>query len=98
MPTQDRASPSGPLASIKNTMAIAATPIALTAVATQTGTFGGALVGDIVSVSPRANLTASVGITFARVVTNGVIVVGFSNIGASTTQAAVTMDTFVQRR
>lgn len=96
--TTDRQSPSGPRTSRKGTMALAATNVAVTAVATQTGTFAGAEVGDVVSLSPRANLTASIGIDFARVVTDNVIVVGFHNVGANSTQAAVTMDVNVQER
>lgn len=94
----DRKSPSGPLASIKGTVAIASTAVATTAAATQTGSFtvvGGGrncAVGDVLSLSPQANLTASIAVGWARVVTTGIIVIGFTNVGASTAQAAVTFD------
>lgn len=93
----DRKSPSGPTSSVKGTIAIAATPVATTAAATATGTFvpssgPNVKVGDVVSLSPQANLTASVGVTFARVVATGIVVIGFNNVGASTSQAAVTFD------
>ena len=70
----DRQSPSGPRTSRKGIMALASTNIAVTTVATQTGTFAGATVGDVVNLSPQANLTASIGIDFARVVTDDTIV------------------------
>lgn len=92
MSTKDRLSPSGPVTSIKGTLAIAETPVATTGAATATGTFEGALVGDVVELSPKANLTASIGIAWSRVVASGVIAVGFTNVGASTAQAAVTFD------
>lgn len=95
--TTDRRSSSGPATSNKRTLAIAATAIALTAAATQTGTFAGARVGDVVSLSPKANLTASVSVAYSRVVADDTIVVGFTNVGASTAQAAVTFDANVQR-
>lgn len=93
----DRKSPSGPLTSIKGTIAIASTPIATTASATATGSFvptsgPNVAVGNVLSLSPQANLTASVGVAFARVVATGIVVVGFTNVGASTAQAAVTFD------
>lgn len=93
-----RQSPSGAVVSIARAMAIASTAVATTAAATATGSFSGARVGDIVSLSPQANLTASVAIAFARVATTNIIVVGFTNVGASTAQAAVTFDTCVQRK
>jgi hypothetical protein len=98
MNTADRSSPSGPAASRKGTMAIASTPVALTAAATQTGTFDGARVGDVIELSPKANLTASIAVAFKRVVTDDTIVVGFTNVGASTAQAAVTFDVVCQKR
>jgi hypothetical protein len=79
-------------------MAIASTAVALTAQATATGSFAGALVNDVVTLSPQANLNAGLGIDFARVVTTGIIVIGFSNIGASTNTGAATFDVNVQRR
>lgn len=96
--TTDRQSPSGPRTSRKGTIAIAATAVAVTAVATQTGTFAGAEVGDVVTLSPRANLTASIGVDYARVVATDTIVIGFHNVGANSTQAAVTFDVNVQER
>lgn len=98
MVTHDRRSPSGPLTSLKGQIAVASTAVALTAAATQTATFAGALVGDVVELSPTANLTASISIAFARVVTTDTLVIGFTNCGASTAQAAVTMDASIQRR
>lgn len=100
----DRKSPSGPPTSVKGTVAIPATAVATTAAATATGSFtisgGGTApaVGDVVSLSPQANLTASVAVAFARVVASGIIVVGFTNVGASTSQAAVTFDTDCEKR
>lgn len=93
----DRKSPSGPVSSIKGTIAIAATNIATTAAATATGSFvptsgPNVQVGNVLSLSPQANLTASVSIAFARVVQTGIVVIGFTNTGASTAQAAVTFD------
>lgn len=93
----DRKSPSGPVSSVKGTIAIASTAIATTAAATQTGAFvvtsgPNVPVGAVLSLSPQANLTASVGIQFARVVSTGLVVIGFTNTGASTAQAAVTFD------
>ena len=82
----------GPFNELTGTMAIAATAVAVTAVATQTGTFAGALVGDVVKLSPRANLTASIGVDWARVVADDTIAMQFHNIGANSTQAAVTFD------
>lgn len=96
--SHDRRSPSGPLASLKGTMAIASTAVALTAAATATGTFGGAKVNDVVTLSPQANLNASLAISFARVVTDDTIVIGFTNVGASTNTGAATFDVNVQRR
>lgn len=98
MVTHDRRSPTGPLTSLKGQIAVASTAVATTAAATQTATFAGALVGDVVNVSPTANLTASIAIAFARVVTTNTLLIGFTNVGASTAQAAVTMDANVQRR
>lgn len=94
----DRRSPSGPVASIKGLLAIAATLAPLTTVSTATGTMAGALTGDTVSLSPRANLTAAVSIAWARVVAADTIAIGFQNSAASTQQAAVTFDAVVQRR
>ena len=93
----DRKSPSGPVSSVKGTVAIASTPVATTAAATATGSFiptsgPNVAVGNVVSLNPQANLTASIAIQFARVVATGIVVVGFTNVGASTAQAAVTFD------
>lgn len=93
----DRKSPSGPVSSIKGTIAIAATNVATTASATQTGSFvptsgPNVQVGNVLSLSPQANLTGAIAVAFARVVTTGIVVVGFTNPGASTAQAAVTFD------
>jgi hypothetical protein len=99
----DRKSPSGPVASIKGTIAIAATPVGTTAAATATGSFTpssgpNVKVGDVLSLSPQANLTASIGVAFARVIAAGTVVIGFTNVGASTSQAAVTFDADAQTR
>ena len=92
-----RNSPSGALASLRGTMAIASTAVALTAAATATGTFSGAKLNDTVVVCPQANLNASLAIAFARVVTTDTIVVGFTNVGASTNTGAITCDVCVNR-
>jgi hypothetical protein len=99
----DRKSPSGPVASIKGTIAIAATPVATTASATATGSFvptsgPNVQVGNVLSLSPQQNLTASVAVQFARVVSAGIVVIGFTNTGASTGQVAVTFDADAQTR
>lgn len=94
----DRQSPSGPLTSRKGTMVIATTAVAVTAAATATGTFAGCLLNDVVSASPQANLNGSLALAFARVVTDDIIVLGFTNVGASTNTGAATFDVNVQRR
>ena len=93
----DRKSPSGPVSSVKGTLAIASTAVATTAAATASGSFvptSGPNVptGAVITLSPQANLTASIAVAFARVVSTGIVVVGFTNVGASTAQAAVTFD------
>lgn len=99
----DRKSPSGPVSAIKGTLAIAATAVATTAAATATGSFvpssgPGCRVGDVVSLSPQANLTASVSCDGAAFVpATGIIAVRFVNVGASTSQAAVTFDAVCAR-
>lgn len=93
----DRASPSGPVSGIRGAMAIASTAVALTAAATATGTFAGARVNDPVAVSPQANLAASLAIAFARVVTTDTVVIGFTNVGASTNTGAITCDVYLSR-
>jgi len=95
--SQDRQSPSGPTSSIKGTLAIASTAVALTAAATATGSFSGALVNDVVQVAPQANLNASLALAWARVSAADTIVIGFTNVGASTNTGAITLDCFVQR-
>lgn len=92
-----RKSPSGPFTQKTGILAIAATAVAVTAVATATGTFAGAKVGDVVSLSPQANLTASIGIDWSRVVADDTIAIQFHNIGANSTQAAVTFDISLDR-
>lgn len=72
-----RRSPSGPVNGLKGVMTLASTEISGQAAATQTGTFNGARVGDVVSLSPRANLTDPVGIAWCRVVSDDVIAVSF---------------------
>lgn len=99
MSNELRLSPSGIIGQLKGTMAMASFVIATTAGATQTATLSGARENDVVDVSPRANLTGSaVGIAFKRVVTADTIVIGFTNPGASTNQAAVTFDVELSRR
>lgn len=98
MGSKIRSYPTGPVTRIKAAMAMASFVIATTAGATQTATFAGAKVGDVVDLSPQANLTGSaVAIAFARVVTANTVVVGFTNPGASTNQAAVTFDVSLSR-
>lgn len=94
----DRQSPSGPLTSLKGTIAIASTAVALTAAATATGSFTGAIVGDVVSLSPQANLNASLAIAWQRVVAANIVAIGFTNVGASTNTGAATFDAVAQRR
>jgi len=99
----DRKSPSGPVSSIKGTIAIASIAIATTGAATATGSFQptsgpNVQVGNVLSLSPQANLTASVSVGWARVVQAGIVVIGFVNTGASTAQAAVTFDADAQTR
>ena len=96
--TKDRASPSGPRSSTKGPLAIASVAVAVTALATATGTFAGALVGDVVTLSPQANLNGALGISWARVVADDTIAVAFSNVGASTNTGAITLDASVQHR
>lgn len=95
--TVDRRSPSGPVSSIKGNLIIASTAIALTAAATATATFDGAELHDIVTVSPWANLNASIAVAYARVVTDDIIVIGFTNVGATTNTGAATFDCVVQK-
>jgi hypothetical protein len=102
----DRKSPSGPVTSVKGTIAIAATNIATTAAATATGSFTAntgspapnvlTSMQGVVSLSPQANLTASVAVAWARVVGTNLVAIGFTNVGASTAQAAVTFDADIQ--
>jgi hypothetical protein len=99
----DRKSPSGPVSSVKGTLAIASTAVATTAAATATGSFVPSsgpnvttAMAGIVTLSPQANLTASIAVAWTRVVATNIIAVGFTNIGASTAQAAVTFDADVQ--
>jgi len=97
MPTFERQSPSGQISSIKGILAIATTAVAVTATATQTGTFAGALVGDVITVSPQANLNGSLSVAFTRVVAADTILVAFSNVGASTNTGAITLDVAIER-
>lgn len=95
----DRLSPSGSLTSLKGTLAIPLTAIEATAGGTATASFTGAVVGDVLEVSPRAALTGStVSVAFSRIVAANIAVVGFTNAGASTNQAASTFDAVVHRR
>lgn len=105
-PIKDRSAPSGPTSAIKGIMVIAATAVALTAVATQTGVFPSAFdpntddvadihEHDLVTLAPQANLNGSLAIAWARVVTDNVICVAFSNIGASTNTGTITFDVAV---
>jgi len=93
----DRKSPSGPVSSIKGTIAIPATGVPTTGFATATGSFiptsgPNVQVGNVLSLSPQANLVGAISVSFARVVQSGIVVIGFSNTGASTGQSAVTFD------
>lgn len=98
MVAKQRQSPSGRATTLTGQMAIASMAVALTAAATATGTFAGARTGNAVVVSPQANLNASLGIGWARVVENNVICVSFTNVGASTNTGAITVDVSVDRR
>ncbi len=98
MSTKDRSSPSGRATSTKGIMAIASVAVAVTALATATGTFAGALVNDIVTVNPQANLNGALGIAWTRVVATNVVAVAFNNVGASTNTGAITVDVDVQHR
>jgi hypothetical protein len=98
MVEKNRQSPSGRANELAGTMATASTAVALTAAATATGTFAGARTGNAVTVSPQANLNASLAIAWARVVANDTICVAFSNVGASTNTGAITCDVAVKRR
>lgn len=93
----DRKSPSGPASSVKGIIAIAATPVAVTTVATATGSFvptsgPNVQVGNVISLSPQANLTAAITVAWQRVYDEGLVVIGFLNAAANSTQAAVTFD------
>lgn len=108
----DRASPSGPISSIKGTIAIGETAVAATAGATATGSFlpsrGPHVPANaIISLSPQANLTDNdLAVAWARVAVAGdteddeaaIIAICFTNVGAATTQAAVTFDATAQIR
>ncbi len=98
MVQKSRQSPSGRADRLAGRMAIASTAVAVTAAATATGTFAGARTGNAVTVSPEANLNASLAIAWARVVANDVICVAFTNVGASTNTGAITVDVAVNRR
>ena len=88
---EGRTSGSGPLTSLKGQMAVAAFNCG-SAGATQTGTFAGALIGDVVQVSPIANLTGGLSVGYARMVASNYIVMGFSNTDASASFAAATFN------
>lgn len=93
----DRKSPSGPVSSIKGTIAIAATPAALTTVATATGSFiptsgPNVQIGNVVTLNPQANLTAAITVAWTRCYAEGLVVIGFLNAAANSTQVAVTFD------
>lgn len=99
----DRKSPSGPISSVKGTIAIAATPVPTTTLTTVAGSFvatsGPSVLTDnngVVSLSPRANLGATMMIAWARVTATNVVTIGFVNVGASAAQAAVTFDADIQ--
>lgn len=98
MVTQDRVSPSGPLASIKGKLVIAQVALGATAGATATGTLGGCKVGDTVDLSPEVNLDTDVSIGWQRVVADDTIVLCLVNVGAAVTVPASTFDVTVQRR
>lgn len=98
MTTKSRISPSGPVDQIRGIIALAATAVATTGAATQTGTFADVFANDIVTLSPQANLEGSLAIAWARVVTDNVVCVGFTNVGASTNTGAVTFDCDVARQ
>ncbi len=99
----DRSSPSGIITGVKGVLAIVATAVGTTAAATATGSFvpssgPNCRIGDVISLSPRANLTASISCDGAAFVpASGLIAVRFVNVGASTSQAAVTFDAICQK-
>jgi hypothetical protein len=99
----DRKSPSGPVSSVKGTLAIASTAVATTAAATATGSFSPSsgpnlttAMAPVLALTPQANLTASIAVAWARLVGTNIVAIGFTNVGASTAQAAVTFDVDAQ--
>lgn len=62
-----RSSPSGPIDIITGTVSFDAASIPAATTADNTVAFTGAVVGDVVVVSPQANMTANCGIVGARV-------------------------------
>ena len=98
MATKTRQSPSGYTLERKGIMALASADLAVTATATATGSFAGARTGDSVIVNPRANLNGAIVLGMSRVVADDIIVVKYSNAGASTNTGAITCDVTVKRK
>lgn len=99
----DRSSPSGPVASVKGRIALAQVDIGATTGATATGSFTvtagpNVAVNDVVSLSPRVNLPLAFSIGYCRVLSAGIVVVGFTNSGASSNAAAGTYDATAEKR
>jgi hypothetical protein len=94
----DRKSPSGPVSSVKGVIAIPSVPAATTALVTATGSFvvtsgPNVKVGDVISLSPQAvPSNPNFLLQYARVLSTGIVQVGFTNVGASSSQAALTYD------
>lgn len=88
---------SGVVAEYKETITIAATPVAVTAGATATASFAQARVGDVVDVSPRAALAAGLALAYVTCLADGVITMGFINVAANQTVPAGTWDCNLKR-
>ncbi len=98
----DRKSPSGPISAIEGTIAVATFLAPATASSTSTAAFvpnagPAAAAGDSLTLSPQANLAPGLVVAWARVLSSNLVVIGFANAGASTSQAAVTFDAVAHR-
>ena len=100
----DRKSPSGPLSSIKGTIAIASLSIPGTSTATAVGTFvpfsGPPVTTEmfgVVNLSPRVNLNANFVVAWKRVLATDTVVIAFANVdGSEATLDPVTFDADIQ--
>lgn len=104
MSTIYRSASSGPIIGRKGTIAVAETPVAVTAAATATMAFEGVSpfsagppvnAGDSVIVNPRANLSGGIAIAAAWCPAANVIALKFVNVGANASVAAQTMECLV---